>query len=134
MWLNLLYLVLVLTLVIMYFCCLFIYNCLLISVGSKIIHDSEAKYSLSKNFHKLAISYIIKGVPVTGPRPFFVQIKFRDQDHYCGGAIVDPLWVVTAGHCVATKEREFYWHLIMYKRDPPIQKRWILRKRPYIWF
>ena len=31
--------------------------------------------------------------------PWQIELRFNVTEHYCGGAIIHPQWVVTAGHC-----------------------------------
>lgn len=41
------------------------------------------------------------GTPVDeGKYPFAVSIRTNFQKHNCGGSLLNPYWVVTAGHCV----------------------------------
>ncbi len=50
---------------------------------------------------------IVGGLPAPdGAYPWQVSISVKDKrlgaGHFCGGAIIDPSWVVTAAHCVDT--------------------------------
>ena len=37
--------------------------------------------------------------------PWQVMLTNNDGNHFCGGSLVDPYWVVTAAHCMVGKPR-----------------------------
>jgi len=41
---------------------------------------------------------IVNGVPAKQPYPFMVELVV-DGEHQCGGSLIRPDWVLTAGHC-----------------------------------
>ncbi|WP_433870805.1 trypsin-like serine protease [Saccharopolyspora sp. CA-218241] len=50
-------------------------------------------------------SAIIGGTEATQPYPFMASLQYdspRPDGHRCGAVLIDPEWVVTAGHCANT--------------------------------
>ncbi|MEU8704285.1 serine protease [Streptomyces sp. NPDC048565] len=50
-------------------------------------------------------SAIIGGHDATSPYPFMVSVQ-KDGHHYCGASLIEPDWIVTAGHCTVGVKTE----------------------------
>lgn len=72
---------------------------LCISIFFKVISLSKAAQTMP---------FIYGGYPAEeGQFPYIVSLqKFDDVGHFCGGAILNSRWIITAGHCIHPNIRE----------------------------
>ncbi|KAF5305820.1 hypothetical protein FQR65_LT07559 [Abscondita terminalis] len=35
-----------------------------------------------------------------GEFPYQVSLQKQRTDHFCGGSVIDPNWILTAAHCI----------------------------------
>uniref|UniRef100_H0XV05 Ovochymase 1 n=1 Tax=Otolemur garnettii TaxID=30611 RepID=H0XV05_OTOGA len=85
-----------------------------------------------------AIPYGICGIPPFSPQwlsrriaggeeacphcwPWQVGLRFLG-DHQCGGAIISPTWVLTAAHCVQSKDNPLSWTIIAGDHDRTLKE------------
>lgn len=51
------------------------------------------------------VSYVIGGEPaIVGSQPWLVSLQIHGQ-HFCGGSLVAPNWVLTAAHCLGDQNK-----------------------------
>ena len=50
-------------------------------------------------------SGIIRGMPVIGSRPFYVQLHSRSEGFFCAGSVLSALWVITTAQCVQKRSK-----------------------------
>uniref|UniRef100_A0A2R8P5F6 Ovochymase 1 n=1 Tax=Callithrix jacchus TaxID=9483 RepID=A0A2R8P5F6_CALJA len=53
--------------------------------------------------------------------PWHVGLRFLG-DYQCGGAIIDPVWILTAAHCVQSKNNPFSWTIIAGDHDRTLKE------------
>jgi len=60
---------------------------------------------LSQPYVQAQSHRVIGGVPAAdGQFPWMVEMRFLDDEHLCGGTLIHPRWVLTAGHCASVGE------------------------------
>ncbi|KAM5174175.1 LOW QUALITY PROTEIN: ovochymase-1 [Callospermophilus lateralis] len=117
--------------------------------GFKVRNTFLPSESLNKNglttllktntiFTGKAIPYDICGIPPFGPQwlsrriaggeeacphcwPWQVGLRFLG-DHQCGGAIIDPVWILTAAHCVQSKGNPRSWTVVAGDHDRTLKE------------
>ncbi|MBZ3874071.1 Ovochymase-1 [Sciurus carolinensis] len=53
--------------------------------------------------------------------PWQVGLKFLG-DHQCGGAIINPIWILTAAHCVQSKDNPPSWTVVAGDHDRTLKE------------
>ncbi|XP_074259111.1 ovochymase-1 isoform X4 [Saimiri boliviensis] len=53
--------------------------------------------------------------------PWHVGLRFLG-DYQCGGAIINPVWILTAAHCVQSKNNAFSWTIIAGDHDRTLKE------------
>jgi len=54
------------------------------------------------------VEYIHGGEPADeGEFPFQASLQSLDGEHFCGGSIIHPNWILTAGHCLYYADPEY---------------------------
>ena len=60
---------------------------------------------------------------VAGSWPWQAYLKFQGG-FYCGGTLIHPEWVLSAGHCFAGYEEPADWQIVMGEHDDQIEEGW----------
>ena len=60
---------------------------------------------------------------VPGSWPWQAYLKFQGE-FYCGGTLIHPEWVLSAGHCFAGFENPEDWQIVMGEHDDEIEEGW----------
>ncbi|XP_020947785.1 ovochymase-1 [Sus scrofa] len=85
-----------------------------------------------------AIPYSVCGLPPFGPQwlsrrirggqeacphcwPWQVGLRFLGN-HQCGGAIINPVWILTAAHCVQWKNNPLFWTVVAGDHDRTLEE------------
>ncbi|XP_058538223.1 ovochymase-1, partial [Neofelis nebulosa] len=53
--------------------------------------------------------------------PWQVGVRFQGS-HQCGGAILDPTWILTAAHCVQSKNNPLFWTIVAGDHDRTLKE------------
>lgn len=64
--------------------------CALLSVVSSDVGDDNQNATIIKH---------VVGGSDAGPTPYQVSLQ-KYRGHFCGGAIIDDRWIITAAHCL----------------------------------
>lgn len=50
---------------------------------------------------------LVNGIPTTIEEyPHCVSLRVKDNNHFCCGSIIDPEYILTAGHCIVPLEQD----------------------------
>ncbi|MCA1185883.1 MULTISPECIES: trypsin-like serine protease [unclassified Saccharopolyspora] len=74
----------------------------MVKLGKAALLGTAGAVALTAAFTPAA-SAIIGGHDATADYPFMVSVQ-KDGQHYCGGSLIAPDWIVTAGHCTVNLE------------------------------
>uniref|UniRef100_A0A182J3Z5 trypsin n=1 Tax=Anopheles atroparvus TaxID=41427 RepID=A0A182J3Z5_ANOAO len=64
----------------------------------------RASIGSSENFDEQNVNYIVGGEVISVVNAPYQAVIFHNNEFHCGGNIVAPIWILTAGHCVVTRD------------------------------
>ncbi|XP_057560100.1 ovochymase-1 [Hippopotamus amphibius kiboko] len=85
-----------------------------------------------------AVSHCVCGIPPFSPQwlsrriaggeeacphcwPWQVGLRFLGS-HQCGGAVINPTWILTAAHCVQSKNNPLFWTIVAGDHDRTLKE------------
>lgn len=71
---------------------------------NKQLHTTLACALLFSSAHAQSDRVIGGNTASEGQFPWMVEMRFLDDEHLCGGTLIHPQWVLTAGHCALVGE------------------------------